>query len=215
MFVEGRDLAYLNPLIEETEGFTGADIEDLIQEAVSRLSETGQEILDREFLREVIDDGDFKAGQDFSEKEFSQPELQAERHADVEYSSEQPAIQYLDGEDAEEVAKIYFKKVNREEEDRDLTYKFRKVSPKDILDSDSVRAREETVQAFQHRENERIALYLENAELLIQGQERSTLIDRLIGVVNEQFLQWEEENLLILPTSASNLLEEASQMNKD
>lgn len=214
-FVEGKDLEYLDPLIGETEGFTGADIEDLIQEAVSRLSETGQKILDREFLEEIIDEGDFKAGQDFSEKEFSQPELQAERHTDVEYSPEKPAIHYLNGEDAEEVAKMYFSKVNREEKDRELTYKVRKVSPKDILDSDSVRAREEAVQAFQHRENERIALYLENAELLIQGQERSSLIDRLIGVINEQFLQWEQENILILPKSASNLLEEANQTNPD
>ncbi|AXR77477.1 AAA family ATPase [Natrarchaeobaculum sulfurireducens] len=214
-FVEGRDLEYLNPLIKETEGFTGADIEDLIQEAVSRLSETRQEILGREFLKEVIDGGDFKAGQDFSEKELSQPELQAEGHTDVDYSSEQPAIHYLDAEDPAEVAKMYFRKVNQEEKERDLTYKFRKVSPKDILNSDSVRAREETVQAFQHRENERIALYLENAGLLIRGSERSSLIDRLIGIINEQFLLWEEENLLILPKSASNILEEVSQIYQD
>ena len=206
-FVEGRDLECLSSVVEATEGFTGADLEDLIQESVSRLSEAGENTLDEDFLEEVIEDGDFKAGQDFSEKEFSKSELQAARQSIIEYFPKKPAVYYLDDEDAEEVAKRYFSEVDQQQEDRELSYKFRRVGPKDLLDSDSVRAREETVQTFQHRENERIALYLENAELLLQSQEKSSLINRLVGVLNEQFLQWEEENLLLLPKSASTLVD--------
>jgi len=206
--VERRDLECLNSIVEATEGFTGADIEDLIQESVSRLPESGRETLDKGLLEEILADRDFKPGQDFSEREFPKTELQAAGRYGIEHSPEKPAVYYLDDEDAEEVAKRYFDAVNQEQEDRELTYKFRKISPKDLLDSDPVRAREETVQAFQHRGNERLALYLENAERLLQSQERSSLIDRLVGVLNEQFLQWEEENLLLLSESALALIDD-------
>jgi len=54
------------------------------------------------------------------------------------------------------------------------------------------------VEAFQQAENERVCLYIRDAEELAQARERSSVVDRLIGVINEQILQWNRDNLVIL-----------------
>lgn len=206
-FVRGDDLTHLESVVEETEGFTGADIEDLVQETVSQVLESESQQLTRELLERTIVHSDFEAGQDFSEQSVSIADKQSTNPFDIASPEKQPAVYYVGSEDPAKVAESYFKRVAKSESNPDYSYKFRTVSPKDLLDSDSTRAQEKTVQAFQHRENERIALYLENAELLIQSQAQSTLVDRLLGVINEQFLQWEAENLLLLPESGSGILD--------
>lgn len=204
-FVEGQELSHIDSLVEEMDGFSGADIEDLIQESVSRLPQSDHEKLTQSFLEEVIEEAEFDSGQDYFEKRFSKSELQDVRaNVDFDHSPVQPAIHYVDHEDPLEAAQSYFKHIHQTD-DEDRVYKLRKVSPKDFLESDSVRASEKTIQAFQHRENERIALYIENADLLSRAQQSSSLVDRLIGVLNEQFLQWDEENLLLLPSDCTDL----------
>lgn len=204
-FVERGDdeIASIGSLVKETDGFTGADIEDLIQASVRKLRESRKEQLDRDLIETVLRDDDFEQGREFSETILSVNSGDMASSMDVDQS--QPGLVELDGDEPDDVACRYFSTVDASAEG-EFTYKLRVVSPTDILASDMVRAKEDTVQAFQHRENERIALFLKNTNLLLEAQEQSSLVDRLIGVIHEQFIQWEHDNVLILSSTGDDVL---------
>lgn len=204
-FVERGDdeIAAIGSLIEETDGFTGADIEDLVQASVRKLRELKMEQLDRDLIEIVLRDDDFEHGREYSETILSVTRDDMPSSMDIDPS--QAGLVGLDGDDPDDVARRYFSTVDASAEG-EFTYKLRIVSPTDILTSDLVRAKEDTVQAFQHRENERIALFLTNIDLLLEAQEQSSLVDRLIGVIHEQFLQWDHDNLLILSSTGDDTL---------
>lgn len=59
----------------------------------------------------------------------------------------------------------------------------------EILADNPVRANENFVEAFYNAANERICLYISGVEELVRAREYSPLVDRFIGVINEQLLQ--------------------------
>jgi hypothetical protein len=195
-FVNGEDMDVLDAVIDETEGFTGADLEDLVQAAVSKLQKKKETSITPSFLKnfacnefDPVDTIDSEAIDPVngSNGEFDDP-LECRVH---KLASEQEVPQ--------DVATRYFTQlVDWYDRDQDLTFKFREITPNEFLADDPVRAKENVVEAFHHAEKERICLYISGTDDLVRTREYSSLIKRIIGMINEQLLQWNQENLLII-----------------
>ena len=206
-FVDGRRLDHLDSLITATDGFTGADIEDLVQESVRRLRSEGREKLTEGILRETLEEGAFKTDPEHTEKTFAANEFSTTKELDEEHGEKfYPKIREIEFSAAERAAKSHFREIHRSNRERDLNYTLRILEPGDFLSEDLVRSKERTVQAFQHRKDERVVLYIKSAELLSSASERSQLVERIVGLLHEQLLQWHEENLLLLPEGAGEEL---------
>lgn len=194
--VGGENRELLDDIVDEAEGFTGADLEDLIQESVAQLQRDQKDQLSLEVLKEVLEE-DFESSEAIRSEEFDRLELDSAADVDVPWEKR---VYTLDGDiKPPEVAKRYFHiLLDAHELDDEILFKYRAVAPKDILENDPVRTKENVVEAFQHAENERICLYIRDAEELAQARERSSVVNRLIGIINEQILQWNRENLVLL-----------------
>lgn len=194
--VEGEHQDILEDIVAETDGFTGADSEDLIQESVAQLQRDRKERLTLGLLEEVLEE-DFEPSEEICSQTFERLELAA--LDTIEVPLESRVYKRDGGIDPQDVAKGYFYELADENElDKDILLKYREIAPGDLLENDLVRAKENVVEAFQQAENERVCLYIRDAEELAQARERSSVVDRLIGVINEQILQWNRDNLVIL-----------------
>lgn len=188
-------------LAREMEGFTGADIEDLVQEAVSRLRMADRDELTHEFLEAVLKSG-FNSSDKYRTREFTTTDL-----VDVDagsISTDRRVIELGPEEsttvEAERVAKRYFSAIS-DETPSESQYVFRTVSPRHLLAADSERTREQTAAAFQHIESERLCLYLTDLETVARARTHSSLVRTVIEVVNEQLIQWHEDNVLLVEAS--------------
>jgi len=197
-FVQGKEERAVDSLVEETEGFTGADLEDLVQAAVRQLRDLERDGLDIGTMREALEDEGFRQRDSSAEDVLPRAEIR-DVSGEVAYDESKPGLYTVAEAEAEPMAKRYFANMVDGEAGEDVVYTLRRIEPGEVIASDVVRAKEQMVQAFQHRENERVALYFDNADLLVQAQEGSELADRLIGVMHEQFLQWNNQNVLLLP----------------
>lgn len=198
-FVTGDDLEVLDDLVEKTEGFTGANLEDLIQESVSRLREEERDRLTLPTLQRIYEESFNRADElvsiELAESELttSGPEIPsgttlAQLNPETVANSDDPAL---------DTAKAYFGQlVANSEHEIDCT--FRKTNPKTLLDTEIAQSESNVIEAFEHSETERVCLYLENAEKLVHAKRHSSTVDNLIGVINEQLLQWDDDNLLLL-----------------
>lgn len=206
-FVTGEDLSgviseIMGSLVGAMGGFTGADVEDVVQETVSSVQEQGGDKLELTALQTILDE-EFTPSRDYRSAELAAAELGPESRFDL--NSGVPVVELAMDEStsddqvtvAEEIAESHFSRVVDDAAEAPQL-KFRVVGPGDVLDSDPMRAEENTVEVFQHSQNERVCVYLKDVEYLIQAERRSSLVRRLIGVINEQVLQWDGENLLIV-----------------
>lgn len=204
-FVRGEDVRVLDDLVERTEGFTGANLEDLIQETVSRLREEGLDQLDLAILERIYEDS-FSSANELITVELSDDDLTTDG---TDIPVDTPVVQLSDEtltgstDPALTVVKDYFGGLSQAS-DREFTYIFRKTNPRALLDTDVAQSETNVIEAFEHSENERVCLYLEDVDRLVHAKEYSSVVDDLIGVINEQLLQWGDGCLLIIdPLSAS------------
>lgn len=205
MFVEGKDTTAVDGMVEATEGFTGADLEDLVQATVRQLREIEQDRLDISAMTGVLKDGGFHQKQSFAEEVLPRSDIH-NVSGEMAYDGSKPGLYSVGEGEVEQTAKRYFANIVDSRPNEYAVYTLRRIEPSEVIASDMVRAKEQMVQAFQHRENERIALYFDNADMIVQAQERSELADRLVGVMHEQFLQWNSDNVLLLPEAVSDNL---------
>lgn len=190
----------LRRLALEMEGFTGADIEDVVQEAVSRTRNRDEEVLTVGTLEEVLRTA-FSRPTRYRTREFTGSDLPERSSQPASVSLGQRVIE-LDAEGAEEdraeqVAKGYFAELERTAPD-DRRYVFRTVTPRDLLADDPARTRERTVEAFQHPESERLCVYLRGIGTLAQARTHSSSVQTVIEVLNEQLIRWSDENVLLV-----------------
>lgn len=204
-FVVGDDLQVLNGLVDETEGFTGANLEDLVQEAVSSVRERDLDELDLATLEQAYEDN-FSSSDGLVTTELTEADLTAQEGIDVPLES---IIAELNddptGSDhsALDVSKTYFAELLAQS-DPEFKCTLREISPKAILDDDLQRTKTNVIEAFDHSENERVCLYLRDVERLVHAREYSSLVDDIIGVLNEQLLQWEDGNLLVIDSMSES-----------
>lgn len=195
-FVTGTKQDVLDEVVAETDGFTGADLEDLVQTAVSQLQKRGQTILSASFLLTVVQE-EFEPADGIRSETLEVTESPSEPFDDPVTNR---VYTLADAEvEAREVATAYFSQLTTSTKlDQGITFKYREIAPAEFLADDPVRAKENVVEVFQHAEYERICLYIRNTEHLMQAREHSSLVDQLVGVINQQILQWNQDNLLIL-----------------
>ena len=186
-FVKEGDTESLDRLIVGTDGFTGADIEDWIVESVKRLSSKGDDTLDSETLAETLEQEGFGVARGFEETAV---EVEPDGGSGSVLFRSKPAVCRRDGRSPETVV--------RDEGDTRYRYRHRVVTPKDLLRDDFVRSKENVIQAFQHRDDERLLLEIEDWELLKSASDQSRMVNGLVGIVHEELLKWENENVLLL-----------------
>lgn len=206
-FVTGENLSgvvseIMGSLVGEMEGFTGADVEDVVQEAVSSVQEQGGDKLELTALQTILVE-EFTPSRDYRSVELAAAELGSDSRFElnpgvpvVELAMDEPTSDDRVAV-AEEIAESHFSRIFDDTAEAPQL-KFRVVGPGDLLDSDPMRAEENTVEVFQHSKNEHVCVYLKNVEYLMRAERRSSLVGRLMGVINEQVLQWDGENLLIV-----------------
>lgn len=196
-FVTGEDVRVLDDLVEETEGFTGANLEDLIQESVSRLREQGRRQLELETVRRVYEES-FSPSDQLVSIELSEDDLTA---GGPEVPTDTRIVRLGPGDGTEayarEVAQSYFGRLAAES-DRARKYTFRKINPGSIIDRETAQTESNVIDAFDHGESERVCLYVEDTANLVRVKRHSKVVENLIGLLNEQLLQWNDENLLIV-----------------
>lgn len=204
-FVTGAKIHVLDEIVERTEGFTGANIEDLIQESVSRLREQGLDRLDLEMLERIYEDS-FSPANELITVELAATDLTTDG---PEIPLDAPLVQLSEetvaasDDPALDVAKAYFGQLT-ETSDRSFKCSFRTTNPKVLLDTEVAQSETNVIEAFEHSELERVCLYLANADKLVRAKEYSSVVDDLIGLINEQLLQWGDENLLIIDPMADS-----------
>jgi len=191
-FVKEGETESLNELVVGTDGFTGADIEDWIVESTKRLVGEGGDTLDAETLSGTLEEEGFGVGRGFEETVV---EVEPDDGISSVIFRSKPAVCRRDGRSPETIV--------RDEGDTRYRYRHRVVTPKDLLRDDFVRSKENVIQAFQHREDERLLLEIEDWELLKSARDQSRMVNRLVGIVHEELLKWENENVLLL-TDASD-----------
>lgn len=186
-FVKEGDMEGIDDLVVGTDGFTGADIEDWIVESIKRLVSEGGNTLDAETLSETLEGEGFGVARGFEETVV---EVETDDGVGSVIFRSKPAVCRRDGRSPETVV--------RDEGDTRYRYRHRVVTSKDLLRDDFVRSKENVIQAFQHRDDERLLLEIEDWELLKSAREQSRMVNRLIGIVHEELLKWENENVLLL-----------------
>lgn len=191
----------LRRLAAEMEGFTGADIEDIVQEAVGRTRTRGNDALTIDFLKTVLET-EFDRPNKYRTKEFMTDDLASINAPSKPFDQ---AVVELDtgnavDERAEQVAKRHFSGLARDAP-RDQRYVFRTVAPEDILADTTEQTRERTASVFQHINSERLCVYFDEIETLAQVQKHTPLAETAIEVVNEQLIQWHEDNVLLIEES--------------
>lgn len=195
---DGLDV--LRRLARGMEGFSGADIEDVVQEAVSQTRMQEREALTADFLADILESG-FTSASKYRTREYSASDVAG---ADPGPASDRRVYELPAGEAsveaAERVAKGHFASL-ADGAPEDRRYVFRAVSPRHLLAADTERTREETAAAFQHVESERLCLYVEGLRTLARARTHSSLVRTVIEVANEQLIQWNDENLLVVEAS--------------
>lgn len=207
---EGNDDRVLAELGEFTEGSTGADIWDLVQESSRRAQDDGKQI-GTGLIENTYEDGGFESRWTASEEVIEPKPTPTFRYQDQDNFTVRhrgPTVCLLNLSSTEEEREVTAKEIAKHHfsgGDAD-EFTFRVVAPEDILDSDDARAHEHIVQAFQHSNDERVALYLQDAGALLQMSNTSSRIQDLVGVLKEQLLQWDSDNLLIVSDDAAEII---------
>lgn len=183
----------LTRLNKSFEGMTGADIEDFVSEAVVTLREEDceKDAIDIELLRYVLDDGGFAQYGDYEEES-----LDVDPSGESDDRGPKCVAVTSEGDDPKSYAKDHFNRVGSAQ--ADFTYLYRSVGPKDLLANDRARAQENVIEAFQHRSNSHLALYLKHTNDLTAARQHSAQVDLILDTLVDQFLQWDEDNLLII-----------------
>ena len=195
-FVTGEDVRVLDDLVERTEGFTGANLEDLIMESVSHLREEERRRLDLETLHRVYDES-FTAANELVSVELSDADLTTEG-PEVPADTSIVRLGPGDGEEtAREVAESHFGRLDAAS-DRETKYTFRTIDPASMINRETAQTESNVIDAFDHDENERVCLYVQDTANLVRVKEYSNVVEEIIGLINEQLLQWDDENLLVV-----------------
>jgi transitional endoplasmic reticulum ATPase len=188
-FVTELETRPLEDILRDTEGFTGADIEDLVIEAVEQADRSGEDRLTITGLSETLTD-------EFDPSKAS-PFTDELLDAGAQTRRSDTKVCRFTGPEPPEPARI------REVAERQIASvseasgTFRTVSPQAILGSDRQTTRERIIEMFQPPSNMPLVVYIEAAPTLAQARSASPLIETAIETLHEQVLRWPADNLLM------------------
>lgn len=186
----------LDDVVDGTEGSTGADIEDLILEAVGEVQRDSDVKLTKSLLKEVYT-SEFTAGMTGADEQVFAVDdhggtLSITRDTKIlevtEVSKRTDNFEtYL-----EDLAKRYARTCCPDAKEVVL----RIVQPVDLLEATRQAVRDNTIEVFQHDDGP-FCLYLDEVESLARTQSQSPLVQTIRETIHEQLLTWREENILV------------------
>ncbi|WP_250598301.1 AAA family ATPase [Natranaeroarchaeum aerophilus] len=182
----------LTELAEETEGFTGADVEDVFIEAAVN-AQTGQEGLQSlsvDIVRDVIRNREIYRSDFYNDQwlEKSKNAISFESAGEVAIVDDDVEIDVRDLVDAwaAELISSGSKPVC-----------FRKVTLAQLLMHDVGDTRDRIVEVFQRNADDGLCVYIAGLPRLLQMRDQTNLADTALETIHEQLLQWNENNLLL------------------
>jgi transitional endoplasmic reticulum ATPase len=183
----------LSELSELTDGFTGADIEDVFIEAAVKAqtgSDEGQQ-LTASSIRALIDDRDIQHSNFYTDQElpFSKSARRTVRFASA---GDVAVIDEDDPVSPESIADAWVR-----ERDEPSQSRFREATLTDLLVQDPTDTRDRIVEIFQRNADDGLCLYIAGLPRLMQMKEHTSLANLAVETIHEQLLQWNTENLLL------------------
>lgn len=188
-FVTKFEIEDLSNIVANTEGFTGADLEDLILKTVERLERDGDTKLTLGAIRETLT-GPFE-GREY--RFFTDEEIEAggqPRRIDTHVG--RLDSESSDTETSHDISCRHIAAIGRGEPGT-----LRRVSVRNLLGPDRQATREKVIETFQTPAAAPLVVYLEGAPSLTRAMSASPLLETLVETLHEEVLKWPDDNVLL------------------
>lgn len=185
---------FLSDLAAETDGYSGADIEDVIVTAVTRLQASHTELseLTAPTVREQIVERNIQPqGPTFIEKSIS-----AETTDSVHLHGDGQLVQLdnpITDEDIQSLASAWRQYLDHSADE----VMVRTVPSKQLIGSTPSETRDRVVAVFHHNPKTSLCLYLSDLHAVARAADHTRLAEIVLETIHEQLLQWDEQNLLL------------------
>ncbi|AWB28477.1 AAA family ATPase [Halococcoides cellulosivorans] len=184
---------WLDRIAEAAEGYTGADIEDVLVAAVTKVRTPGdglQPPLSASTVREHVRQREKRGG-----TELSGDTVRAHESNEVRLSENGNAVA-VDKDTTEEECRLIAADRARQTDETDEVV-FRSLRAPQLLGADESATRDRVVAAFQHEDSDPLCLYLTELDSVIRSSDRAPLASIAVETIHEELLRWREDNLLI------------------
>jgi transitional endoplasmic reticulum ATPase len=188
-FVTKFETEPLSEIVTNTEGFTGADLEDLVLKTVERVERDGNEELSVAALEKTLT-GPFEGR---GRGPFTDEEITAggrTRRVDTHVGMIQS--ESLDTDTARDIARQHVAALGEDERGT-----FRIVSVRELLGPDHQTTREQVIETLQTPVTAPLVVYLKGARTLNRARSASPLLQTLVETLHEEVLKWPDDNVLL------------------
>jgi len=188
-FVTKFETEPLSEIVTNTEGFTGADLEDLVLKTVERLERDGNEELTLAALEKTLT-GPFEGR---GRGPFTDEEITAGgRTRRVDTHVGMIRSESLDTDTARDIARQHVAALGEDERGT-----FRIVSVRELLGPDHQTTREQVIETLQTPVTAPLVVYLKGARTLNRARSASPLLQTLVETLHEEVLKWPDDNVLL------------------
>jgi transitional endoplasmic reticulum ATPase len=179
----------LSDVVTNTEGFTGADLEDLILKTVERLERNGGGELTVTALQETLTKAfDGRGYGPFTDEKII-PDSRPRR---VDTLVGRVRCKSSETDTVRDIARRHVASM-----DRDECGTFRRVSVRDLLGPDQQTTREHAIETLQTPATTPLIVYLMGAPKLNRAKSTSSLLETLVETLHEEVLKWPDDNVLV------------------
>jgi transitional endoplasmic reticulum ATPase len=188
-FVTKFEMELLSDIVANTEGFTGADLEDLVLKTVERLERDGNGELTLAALQKTLA-GPFEGR---GRGPFTDEEITAGgRPRRVDTHVGMIRRESLDTDTARNIARQHVAALGEDERGT-----FRIVSVRELLGPDHQTTREQVIETLQTPVTAPLVVYLKGARTLNRARSASPLLQTLVETLHEEVLKWPDDNVLL------------------
>ncbi|MFC6734449.1 hypothetical protein [Haladaptatus sp. GCM10025893] len=178
----------------QTDGFTGADIEDLFIEAAAKLQESeAQPVLNASLVTEQIKSRDIQPTTPYRDQTIEELDVHLGALT-LCGDGNIIALESIEDIRPELIAQAWCDGLEGVD---DRHVRFRSVRAGDLIAQDVAGTRDRVIEVFQRHAEDGLCLYIAGIENLVQMQGRTTLADAVFETIHEQLIRWNTQNLLI------------------
>ncbi len=204
---------FLDAFAAKTEGYTGADIEDVIVAAVTQLQaldEHDEKILSASSIHNHIIQRDQRTvGSNISEEVVTMTDSTS-----LQLKGDGQAMMVESSISESGLRDIVTSWCNRSKEESDEAL-LRSVQAKQLIGTNESDTRDRVVAAFQEDTEHSICLYLSGIGSIIRSTDHTPLATTVIETIHEELLRWHHDNLFIYNTNSNKPLPAIDHLEKD
>ncbi len=204
---------FLDAMAAKTEGYTGADIEDVIIAAVTQLQSTDtheETILSASLVRNHITQRDqITVGSNISEEVVTVTDSTT-----LQLKGDGQAIMVDTSISESELKDIIISWCNQSKE-RSNEALLRSVQAEQLIGMNKSDTRDRVIAAFQNDADRSICLYLSGLGLILRSTDHTPLATTVIETIHEELLRWHDNNLFIYNTNSNKSLPAIDHLEKD